>query len=70
MKKITCALSVFVSMLLPLLTFGHPGHGEEGGYTIIHYFKEPTHVLVAAIILILVVATFAYFMKKRSTVKI
>jgi hypothetical protein len=47
MKKIiVAALSLFV-LCLPLVSSAHPGHGGTDGYTIIHYFVEPMHAVVA-----------------------
>lgn len=31
--------------LMPFIAMAHPGHGDTGGFTIIHYFTEPVHVL-------------------------
>ncbi len=33
-------------LLLPALTWAHPGHGETDGYTITHYFTEPQHAII------------------------
>ena len=33
-------------LLCPIFTFAHPGHGETGGYTIIHYFVEWNHAII------------------------
>lgn len=41
MKKL---LFVLVA-LMPFIGAAHPGHGDTGGFTIIHYFTEPVHVL-------------------------
>jgi hypothetical protein len=42
MKKIA-SLS---ALLLPAISWAHPGHGETEGYTIIHYFTEPQHAVI------------------------
>ncbi|MEI8073883.1 MAG: hypothetical protein WCH78_03970 [Bacteroidota bacterium] len=42
MKKIFASLA----LLLPALTWAHPGHGGTDGYTIIHYFSEPQHAII------------------------
>lgn len=42
MKKILIA----ASLLTPFISFAHPGHGETGDYTIIHYFTEPQHAIL------------------------
>lgn len=41
MKKILIA----ASMLVPFASFAHDGHGETSGFTIIHYFTEPSHAI-------------------------
>ena len=43
MKKIIGA----VAMLLPAISWAHPGHGETEGFSIIHYFIEPQHALIS-----------------------
>jgi len=40
-------IAALAIMLLPVFGWAHPGHGETGGYTIIHYFLEPEHALFA-----------------------
>ncbi len=35
-----------LALLLPALTWAHPGHGETDGYTITHYFTEPQHAII------------------------
>ncbi len=42
MKKMIASLA----LLLPALTWAHPGHGETDGYTITHYFTEPQHAII------------------------
>jgi hypothetical protein len=44
-------------LLLPFAGMAHPGHGETGGFTIIHYFTEPVHAIFS---IGLVVATVLY----------
>jgi hypothetical protein len=41
-------------MIIPLTIMAHPGHGvhdHEGGYTIIHYFIQPSHAIVSFTVL-------------------
>lgn len=60
MKKImTTALWL---LLIPVIGFAHPGHGETGGYTIIHYFVEPQHAVFTWSFLI---ATLFYLRNER-----
>ncbi len=63
MKKI---LSVLASAL-PVAAMAHPGHGDSEGFSIIHYFTEPVHVLVGlgAVLLFSVFYT-RFFGKKES----
>lgn len=46
MKKILAVLSFLIAGA-PFISFAHPGHGDTDGYTIIHYFKEPVHAVIA-----------------------
>ncbi len=45
MKKLLTA----VILMLPAITWAHPGHGETDGYSITHYFTEPQHVFASVI---------------------
>ncbi len=47
MKKIIAVIGFFV-ICMPFTSMAHEGHGETGGFTIIHYFSEPIHVLISA----------------------
>lgn len=58
MKKVIASLAT----LTPLIALAHPGHGETGGYTIIHYFSEPQHALVT---LGVVVLTTVFVVRER-----
>lgn len=60
MKKIIASLAT----LTPLLALAHPGHGETDGYTIIHYFTSPQHVLVT-LAAVAVTGVFIAWEKKR-----
>ena len=42
MKRMIASLT----LLLPALTWAHPGHGETDGYTITLYFTEPQHAII------------------------
>lgn len=68
MKKVAFAVSL-MAVAFPQFVAAHPGHGEHGGYTIIHYFTEPVHILAGVAVLI---ATFSIVLlteKKRQHVK-
>jgi hypothetical protein len=58
MKKLTASLA----LLLPALTWAHPGHGGTDGYTIIHYFSEPQHAIITLGIL---AAVTVYIIRER-----
>jgi hypothetical protein len=58
MKKITASLA----LLLPAITWAHPGHGETDGYTITHYFSEPQHAIIT---LGLLAAVTVYIIRER-----
>lgn len=50
MKKLAIQLASMLATLLPLSALAHPGHDghdHDGGYTIIHYFTQPTHAVVS-----------------------
>lgn len=66
MKKIAIALSLFATLVAPLITLAHPGHGETDGYTIIHYFVEPMHAVATFGVLIAAFAYIRYTRKKRA----
>lgn len=40
--------------MLPFVTMAHPGHGDDEGFTIKHYFTQPEHVLFTLVALVLV----------------
>lgn len=63
MKKIIAAAFI----LLPAITWAHPGHGETEGYTIIHYFTEPQHALVTLGILAITAVYIARERKKNQS---
>jgi hydrogenase/urease accessory protein HupE len=58
MKKITLNLAGLVLLLSPFTATAHPGHGphdHDGGYTIIHYFTQPSHAIVMVAVLAFVI---------------
>jgi hypothetical protein len=65
MKKIMLAASGLFALCMPLISIAHPGHGETGGYTITHYFVEPTHAVVSLLALTIVVFYVRHLSKNR-----
>lgn len=44
MKRITITSVLLLSVLMiPVLSFAHPGHGLTDGHSIQHYLTEPVH---------------------------
>lgn len=68
MKKfITVTMMIFITFI-PELLMAHPGHeGDHGdsGYTITHYFTQPSHVIVTLVSIAAVVA-FVRYTKRRT----
>jgi len=67
MNKITLRLTGLISLLTPLAAVAHPGHGphdHDGGYTIIHYFTQPTHALSLLAISAVVVMLYRSLRRK------
>jgi hypothetical protein len=62
MKQFIIFSSLLCSLLVPNLTFAHPGHGDHthDGFSIIHYFTEPEHGLVTIGILISIAVVLYY----------
>jgi hydrogenase/urease accessory protein HupE len=65
MKKIFATMSGLAAA--PVL-FAHPGHGETEGFTIIHYFTEPTHAVVTVLAVAAVIGLYQY-LRRRETGK-
>ena len=61
LKKLTSFLT-----MLPLAVLAHPGHGDEGGFTITHYFTEPEHIWVFVISGLLVLYAAGKFAKRNA----
>lgn len=58
MKRIATNLAAVLLSLAPAAALAHPGHGShdhDGGYTIIHYFTQPSHVLLNIAVLFITV---------------
>ncbi len=69
MKHIIKSGLFILSAIAPAIVVAHPGHGETGGYTIIHYFVEPQHAIVSIGLVALSVFLFNKF-KQRFNQKI
>jgi hypothetical protein len=57
-----------LSLLLlasPFVSFAHEGHGHTGGFTIIHYFIEPMHLMTYALIGIVLYLFYKSIMQKE-----
>ncbi len=65
MKKFVTAALSLVILCMPLISLAHPGHGETGGYTIIHYFTEPMHAVFTYSVLLGAVAFIMYSRKSK-----
>lgn len=61
-KNIFATVIIF---LAPLLVLAHPGHGDTGGYTIIHYFVEPVHAVITYSILFIAAIYIWHARKQR-----
>lgn len=66
MKKLAAPIMI-ITVCIPIFSFAHPGHGETGGYTIIHYFTEPVHAVIAIGVLIAVAAYIRQLRKSKQT---
>lgn len=67
MRKIIAAFSFFI-LMIPFAGIAHPGHGETGGFTIIHYFAEPLHIF-AWLSVLTAIAIFIQFKYKQRRIK-
>lgn len=70
MKTLKSVLIPWLLLIIPSVVMAHPGHGNHahGGFSVIHYFTEPEHVLV--IIGILLTTYVAFSIKGITPVKI
>lgn len=58
MKHVLKAAAALLTLALPLITLAHPGHDHaEGdqGFTIIHYFTSPVHVITSIAVIAAVI---------------
>ena len=70
MKKMIALSTLGLMAINPTRIFAHPGHGghDDGGYTIIHYFTQPSHLIVSMACIIATIAV-VNFTKKKSASK-
>lgn len=60
--------SVLISLLavlVPVLGFGHEGHGHTHEFTITHYFVEPEHLILLVGALAAGILFFRSYFKKE-----
>ncbi len=69
MRKFIAACSFFI-LMIPFAGVAHPGHGETGGFTIIHYFTEPLHIFAWLSVLIAIAVFIQYKHKQRHLKKL
>ena len=55
----------FTAAALPFFASAHPGHGDTEGYTIIHYFTEPQHLIVTGLLMITTIVLVKYIRRER-----
>jgi len=63
MKNLTIFLIACVMLAVPILSFGHPGHGHENPLSPGHYLGNPVHSIPIA--LTVAVAAILIFWKVR-----
>jgi hypothetical protein len=68
MKKLAIQLASMLATLMPLSLLAHPGHDghdHDGGYTIIHYFTQPTHAVVSLTVVAITVILIRNLRRKN-----
>jgi hypothetical protein len=68
MKKLTIQLASILTTLMPLSLLAHPGHDghdHDGGYTIIHYFTQPSHAVVSLAVVAITVILIRNLRRKN-----
>lgn len=55
---------IFGASAVPFIALAHPGHGETEGFSIIHYFTEPMHVIVTVGAVVALYAGYRFFRRK------
>ena len=51
MHESKSTLMAVIAVTIPFSGIAHPGHGETEGFSIIHYFSEPIHATLTAVLL-------------------
>lgn len=69
MKKLNHILLAVLTLITPLITFAHPGHGETEGFSIIHYMVETDHAVVLGAIALCAGIYYLYAKNKKQTQK-
>ncbi|MFO8029575.1 MAG: hypothetical protein R6U28_06920 [Cyclonatronaceae bacterium] len=69
-RMITKGLKNGTALLILVLTacaaaWAHPGHGETEGYSLLHYFSEPFHVIPMAAVIVASVLIFLFIYSRR-----
>lgn len=68
MKKLAIRLASAIATLSPITLMAHPGHGgheHDGGYTITHYFTQPSHAVVSFTVLAITVILIRNLRRKN-----
>lgn len=53
MKKFVSILICWLVLLAsPVVVLAHPGHGSGDGFSVIHYLKEPEHIVWLALLVV------------------
>lgn len=63
MKKFS--LAAVAALLAPFISLAHEGHGSTEGFTIIHYFTEPVHLLYALAFGLVSYVAISYYRKGK-----
>ena len=64
MKSKIKQILLTISMLLPLTTVAHPGHGAADGTNWLHYLGSPIHLGVGLMLFLVVLASVAYYKRQ------
>lgn len=64
--KIYLASAMFV--LLPVVTFAHPGHGMGETDSLSHYLTSPLHLMVFTVLLTLAIVTVHHLARGKRKV--
>jgi hydrogenase/urease accessory protein HupE len=56
---------LLAALAVPASLLAHPGHGETDGFSIIHYFTEPMHAIIAVGLMVTVYAGIRFLRSKK-----